>query len=500
MKTDIVLEMRGIFKRYSGVQVLKDLDLTLKQGEILGLVGENGAGKSTLMKILSGGTQPDTGEILIDGKVVEVTSPIVARELKIAMVQQELSLIPTFSVVDNIVLGKEKTRTGIRILDTLSNKEYAKKALDLMNLSFPLDERVKNLSVANQQLIEIARCLILSPRVLILDEPTTALTLVEAEALLHRMLELKQNDTSIIFISHKLEEITRVSDRLLIMRDGRKVSDCATTTVTRPELISMMVGEKRFFNHRPTSKKDIDARNEVLSVRNLCRSGRFSDVSFTVHEGEIFGFFGLKGAGRSELMMSIFGSGRIDSGEVCVVGRNLKNHTPQQAIKLGMGFVTEDRKCNGILPNMDIRNNILISDLKKVASTLGVINEQKLASITDDLVKALGIKTVGTRQRVKRLSGGNQQKVMISRWLHTNCKLLVLDEPTKGVDVGAKQDIYQQIQRLADSGKGVVIISSELEEIMLLCDRIAVMREGRILAILEGESITADEIMHHAAG
>ena len=500
MQADSILEMQGICKFYSGVQVLKNVDLNLKRGEILGLVGENGAGKSTLMKILSGGTQPDNGEILIDRQSVQVSSPIVARELKIAMVQQELSLIPTLSVLDNIVLGREKTKSRLCVLDTLANQEYARKALALMNLSFPLDERVKNLSVANQQLIEIARCLILSPRVLILDEPTTALTLIEAESLLQRMLELKGKGTSIIFISHKLEEITRVSDRLHIMRDGRKVGDCPAASMTRPELITMMVGDKRFFSHRPSLKIDLDARTEVLSVKHLSRKDQFSDVSFTVHEGEIFGFFGLKGAGRSELMMSIFGSDCIDSGEIFLAGKKLEKHSPQQAIQNGMGFVTEDRKHTGILPNMDIKNNILISDLKKIASPIGTINEHRMGHISNELVKALGIKISTPRQQVKRLSGGNQQKVMISRWLHTNCKLLVLDEPTKGVDIGAKQDIYQQVQQLSDAKKAIVVISSELEEVMLLCDRIAVMREGKILAILEGDAIKADEIMHHAAG
>ncbi len=500
MQAESILEMRGISKFYSGVQVLKSVNLKLMHGEILGLVGENGAGKSTLMKILSGGTQPDTGEILIDGQTVQVNSPIIAQDLKIAMVQQELSLIPTLSVMDNIVLGRERTRSGLRILDTLANQEYARKALALMDLTFSLEERVKNLSVANQQLIEIARCLILSPRVLILDEPTTALTLVEAESLLKRMLELKENGTSIIFISHKLEEITRVSDRLHIMRDGRKVGDCLATKVTRPELITMMVGDKRFFCHRPTLKRDLDARPEVLSVNHLFCKNQFSDVSFTVHEGEIFGFFGLKGAGRSELMMSIFGSNRVDSGEIYLAGKKLERNSPQHAIQNGMGFVTEDRKHTGIFPNMDIKNNILISDLKKIASPIGTINEQQMGVISCNLVKALGIKISTPNQRVKRLSGGNQQKVMISRWLHTNCKLLVLDEPTKGVDIGAKQDIYQQVQQLADAKKGIVVISSELEEVMLLCDRIAVMREGKILTILEGDAIKADKIMHHAAG
>ena len=495
-----VLEMKNITKSYSGVQVLKNVDVALGEGEILGLVGENGAGKSTLMKILSGGTQPDGGDILIDGKKVVVSNPIVASELKIAMVQQELSLIPTLTVTDNIVLGREQTRSAFKVFDKAGNREYSKQALATMNLDFPLDMKVGRLSVANQQLIEIARCLVRRPRVLVLDEPTTALTLVEADALLKRMIELKEKGTSIIFISHKLEEIMEVSDRMIVMRDGKKVGDCLKSEVTRPELIRMMVGEKQFFKREMASKDDLEARPVVLEADNISREGRFSDISFKVHKGEVFGFFGLKGAGRSELLMSIFGADKIDSGMLKIDGKECKPSSPLEAIRMGIGFVTEDRKLSGILPTMDIKNNIMISNLKSVSDKAGSINERKMDEICDDFVSRLRIKISSNRQQVRRLSGGNQQKVMIARWLHTNCKVLVLDEPTKGVDVGAKQDIYQQIQKLADEGQSLIVISSELEEVMLVSDKVAVMREGRIMAILDGDDIKADKIMHYAAG
>lgn len=495
-----VLEMRRIRKSYSGVTVLKDVDLTLEEGQIIGLVGENGAGKSTLMKILSGGIQPDSGEILVDGKKVVVTSPIVARQLRIAMVQQELSLIPTLSVTDNIVLGREQTRGPLKVFGTEQNREYAKRALATMDLDFKLDEKVGRLSVANQQLIEIARCLISNPRVLILDEPTTALTMVEAESLLKRMEELRDRGTSIIFISHKLEEIIRVSDKMIVMRDGYKVGEVMAGEVERAEFIKLMVGDKQFFQraHRPLST--IAGMPKALEVKHLCREGRFKDINFDVHKGEVFGFFGLKGAGRSELLMAIFGADKVDSGEIVLCGASGIPSSPYDAIQKGIGFVTEDRKLSGIMPTMDIRDNMLVSNYKRTSSALGVINERSLGKTCEEFVQKLNIKIASHRQKVDRLSGGNQQKVMIARWLHTDSKVLVFDEPTKGVDIGAKQEIYLQINKLAQEGKAVVVISSELEEIMLLCDRVAVMREGQILATLDGDDINANTIMHYAAG
>jgi ribose transport system ATP-binding protein len=496
-----VLEMRHINKSYSAVKVLRDVDITLHEGEILGLIGENGAGKSTLMRILSGGTQPDSGDILLDGRKIEIASPVIATHLKISMVQQELSLIPTLSVSDNIVLGHEFKKMGLlKILDTEKNRRYASDALKTVDLSVPLNTRVSKLSVANQQLIEIARNLIRQPRVFILDEPTTALTLVEAKELLTQMEALREKGTAIIFISHKLEEIMQVSDRMVVMRDGQKVGEVERNEVNRSDLIKLMVGDKEFFLRK--ERNDEEARNNeiVLEAKNLFKKDQTEDVSFVLRKGEVLGFFGLKGAGRSELFKSVFGAQNFDNGKLLFSGNPVQFKNPRQAIKAGMGFVTEDRKFSGIFPNMDVGNNILISDLKSVSNKLGFVKKKGITNVSMSLIAKLGIKTPSWEQRIRNLSGGNQQKVMISRWLHTNSKVLVLDEPTKGVDVGAKQDIYEQIHLLAREGKGIVVICSELEEVMLISDRVAVMREGRIEAILEGSEIQANNIMHYAAG
>ncbi len=495
-----ILEMKGIKKSYSSVKVLWDVDIAVGEGEIVGLIGENGAGKSTLMKILSGGTQPDAGDIILDGKKVEITDPIVASHLKIAMVQQELSLIPSLTVQDNVVLGRE-FRTGfLHRLDYESNRKYSLEALKTVDLSLPLDQKVSKLSVANQQMLEIARNLVREPRLLILDEPTTALTLVEAEALLAQMELLRSKGTSIIFISHKLEEIMRVSDRMIIMRDGHKVGDVRKNEVTRDDLVKMMVGDKEFFVREDKRNEDIVNNEVIFNAKSISRAEKFDDVSFELHKGEVLGFFGLKGAGRSELFMSIFGADKIDSGEVLFNGEKVRFNSPEEAIQAGIGLVTEDRKFSGIFPNMDIKNNIALSNMKSISGRLGYIKPEEMKKVSSAYMRKLRVKATSDRQKIRSLSGGNQQKVMISRWLHSNSKLLVLDEPTKGVDIGAKQDIYAQVKQFIKEGKGVVVISSELEEVMLLSDRIAVMREGKIQAILTGNDISANTIMHYAAG
>lgn len=495
-----ILEMKNIRKSYSSVKVLWDIDIAVGEGEIVGLIGENGAGKSTLMKILSGGTQPDEGDIILDGKKVEITDPIVASHLKIAMVQQELSLIPSLTVQDNVVLGREYKTGFLHRLDTERNRQYSLEAMKTVDLDLPLDMKVGKLSVANRQMLEIARNLVREPRVLILDEPTTALTLVEAEALLTQMEVLRSKGASIIFISHKLEEIMRVSDRMIILRDGHKVGEARKNEVTRADLVKMMVGDKEFFNRDSSRRLNTNDDEVIFKAANLKRKDRFDDISFNLHKGEVLGFFGLKGAGRSELFMSIFGADKIDSGEVTLGGKRVRFASPEEAIRGGLGLVTEDRKFSGIFPDMDIKNNIALSNMKSVSGRFGYISGDKLKKVSSAYVRKLGVKTTSNEQKIRSLSGGNQQKVMISRWLHSNSKVLVLDEPTKGVDVGAKQDIYEQINQFTQEGKGVVVISSELEEVMLLSDRIAVMREGRIQAILSGDDIKANTIMHYAAG
>jgi ribose transport system ATP-binding protein len=493
-----VLEMKNISKSYSGGRVLKNISFVLEEGEILGLVGENGAGKSTLMKILSGGTQPNEGEIILDGRLIEITNPIVAKRLRIAMVQQELSLISSLTVTDNIVLGQEKRIGPLRTFDRKANEKYARQALKAVDLDVSLDAKVGTLSVANQQMIEIARNLIQEPRVLILDEPTTALTLMEAEYLLRQMILLKEKKTSIIFISHKLEEIMKVCDRMIVLRDGNKEGEVKKDEITRPELIKLMVGDREFFKRKSESKNSTG--DVILETKNLSKKNVFSNISFQLHKGEVLGFFGLKGAGRSELFHSIFGADSVDGGEIFFEHKKVNFNNPGEAIKAGIGLVSEDRKFSGILPNMDVKDNILISNLMAFSNSVGVIREKSMQQMAESFIDKLKIKVHSVNQPVKRLSGGNQQKTMISRWLHTDSKILIFDEPTKGVDVGAKQDIYAQIKQFTEEGKGIVVISSELEEVMLVSDRIAVMKQGKIDTLLEGTDVDADVIMHHAAG
>ena len=495
---EFVLQMKNMVKSYSGVRVLKGVDLDLKEGEILGLVGENGAGKSTLMKILSGGTKPDSGDILVDGVKVHISDPIQARKLRISMVQQELSLVNTLSIRDNIVLGNENRRGLFRTLDQEAHRKRAVDALKLVDLEMDVDQQVGAVSVAYQQMMEIARNLAEEPRVLVLDEPTTALTLVEAKVLLEKMVQLKNSGASIIFISHKLEEIMNVSDRIVVMRDGERVADVQTSEVTRAKLIHYMVGDKAL--HKKTVRTLSSDSKECLKVSGLTKKGVFNKVSFRLHEGEVLGVFGLKGAGRSEVAMSIFGALRYDGGTVELPGTKSVARSPREAIRNGMGFLTEDRKATGIFPNCSLRDNISIVDMRQVLDGLGKIDRKKEEGFAKKFMAELNIKAFSSSQKIRNLSGGNQQKVMIGRWLFNDSKVLILDEPTKGVDIGAKQEIYQQIEKLADEGRGILLISSELDEIMALSDRILIMRTGEVTAEFEREHATYKEIMHYAAG
>lgn len=496
--SDLVLQMRQIEKSYSGVKVLKKVDLELSRGEVLGLVGENGAGKSTLMKILSGGTRPDSGEILLDGKAVNVTDPIKARQLKICMVQQELSLINTLSIQDNIVLGNEVRKGILHTLDNTAHKKRAIEAMALVDLDLDPGRLVGQISVANQQMIEIARNLVNEPYVLVLDEPTTALTLVEADLLLKKIIQLKEKGTSIIFISHKLEEIMKVSDNILVMRDGERVVKVPAKEVTRSELIHYMVGDKKF--HKKSTRTVPPDAKECLKVEGLSKRDMFSNVTFSLREGEILGLFGLKGAGRSEVAMSIFGALPYDSGKIDYPSMQAKKPSPKNSIRNGIGFLTEDRKATGIFANCSLRENISIVDLRRILDRLGRIDRKKDENAAKGFISKLNIKASSSQQRIKNLSGGNQQKVIIGRWMFNDSKVLILDEPTKGVDIGAKQEIYQHIENLAAEGRGIMLISSELEEILALSDRILIMRNGEVTAEYTHGEASYKEIMHHAAG
>ena len=492
-----VLQMNGIVKSYAGVRVLKGVSLQLHEGEILAVIGENGAGKSTLMKVLSGATRMDSGEILIDGRKVHITDPIRARQLRIAMVQQELSLIRTLSVRDNLVLGSETRRKLLGRIDHERDRRRAEESLRAIDLELKLNTRVGDLPVAYQQMIEIARNLALNPRLLILDEPTTALTLPEVQQLFEKMTQLKEKGTAIIFISHKLEEVLGIADRVVVLRDGELVADVARRELDRAGLIRFMVGDKEFHKGNRTG---VRAGPTCLRIDRLTKADVFQDMSFELHEGEILGLFGPKGAGRSELAMAIFGAMDFDSGRVELNGTPVARRSPRGSIDRGIGFLTEDRKISGIFPHCSVRENISVVNMRKVSGRTGRVRKRKERRSVERYIRELGIRTPSPEQRIRNLSGGNQQKAMIARWLFNDSRVMILDEPTKGVDVGAKEDIYEYIGKLAAEGRGILLISSDLEEIMAVSDRILVMRDGRNVALLDRSIATYEMVMHHAAG
>ena len=496
--TPPVLQMSGIVKSYAGVHVLKGVNLEVRKGEILAVIGENGAGKSTLMKVLSGGTRMDAGEILMNGKKVHITDPIRARQLHIAMVQQELSLIRTLSIQDNLVLGNETRKKLLGQIDHDQDRRRAEESLRAIDLDLPVNTRVGDLPVAFQQMIEIARNLALNPRLLILDEPTTALTLPEVEHLFGKMLQLKEKGTAIIFISHKLEEVLRIADRVVVLRDGEEVANVRRQDVDRARLIRFMVGDKELHTGRQRTRAPDGP--VCLRVERLTKAGMFHDMSFELHEGEILGLFGLKGAGRSELAMAIFGAIGFDSGRVELPSSLNARRSPRGSIDQGIGFLTEDRKTSGIFPHCSVRENISVVNMRKVSGRIGRVLKRVEKNSTAKYFRELAIKASSQEQKIRNLSGGNQQKAMIARWLFNDSRVLILDEPTKGVDVGAKEDIYEYIAKLAAGGRGILLISSDLEEIMAVSDRVLVMRGGNSVALLDHANATYETLMHHAAG
>ena len=493
-----VLEIKNIFKEFSGVRVLHGINLSIGKNEILGLVGENGAGKSTLMKILSGVYRPTSGEIYFKGEMVTISDPIEAQKLNINMVQQELNLITTLSVQDNITLGCERVHAISGRLNNKINYEYAKKALEILDINVDPKEKIKDITVANQQLIEISKNLVRDSTLLILDEPTTALNFDEAKELLEKIVSLKNRGTSIIYISHKLDEILTICDRVAVLRDGHIVADMKNDeSLTRQVMINHMMGDKGSKVLKAKRKKPLT--QEVFKVENLGLKGVLEDISFSVKRGEVVGFFGLVGSGRTELALSIIGHEKFDSGKIVLDGVQEKFKSPTEAIKAGVSYLTEDRKDKGIFKNMSLADNITISYLNSLSSESGRIFKKKERQLVESFIDKFGIKASSSRQSIQYLSGGNQQKALLCRCLLRSSKLVIVDEPTKGVDVGAKQEIYSYINAVAEKDKGVIVISSEIEEIMALCDRVIVMRNGRISAVLNREETNPKEIMHYAA-
>ncbi|PEM46288.1 sugar ABC transporter ATP-binding protein [Bacillus wiedmannii] len=489
--SELLLKMDGISKAFPGVQALSNVRFELEKGEVHALLGENGAGKSTLMKILTGIYQRDAGTIAYEGKEIEVPDTKAAQRLGISIIHQELNLAPHLTVAQNIFIGREPKGLFNLFLDEKELNNRAKKLFERLNINLDPRELVGNLTVAKQQMVEIAKALSFDSKVLIMDEPTAALTDTEIDALFVMIRKLRQDGVGIVYISHRMEELKKITDRVSIMRDGTYIGTMNTKDTTIEQIISMMVGRKIDNNQKPEMKEKM--REKVFEVKNLKRGNTIKDVSFELYKGEIVGFAGLMGAGRTEVARAIFGADPLDSGEIFINGKRMSIKSPTDAVQHGIGYLSEDRKQFGLLVGMDVKTNIAMAAMKDYVKPLGLMHGSKIDQQSEELIKRLKIKTPSGNQLVKNLSGGNQQKVVIGKWLTRDSDILIFDEPTRGIDIGAKDEIYKLLHDLAEQGKSIIMISSELPEILRISHRVIVMCEGKITGELKNDEKASQE-------
>lgn len=489
-----LLEMKGISKRFLGVRALKGVDFELRRGEVHALVGENGAGKSTLMKVLTGIYQPDGGEIFFEGKPYAVKNIGEAQALGIAMIHQELNMMNDLTVAQNVFIGRE-IKKGFWLKDAEMVKE-TQKIFDRIGIKIDPKMQLGRLTVGKQQMVEIAKAVSRDCKLLILDEPTAALTQTEIEELFRIMEDLKAKGIGMIYISHRMDEINRISDRITVMRDGEYVGTVDTASVTKDDVINMMIGRVVYEDPKTHSEVPDDAE-VVLEVKHLSSGNAFNDVSFTLRRGEILGFSGLMGAGRTEVARAIFGADPHDGGEIFVNGKRVNIKTPEDAVKLGIGYLSEDRKRYGLLLDKSITENSALASIDKYTKGIFINDRRAKAEAKEENLK-LRTKTPSMDQLLKNLSGGNQQKVIIARWLIRNSDILIFDEPTRGIDVGAKSEIYTLMNQLTKQGKSIIMISSELVEILRMSDRVLVMCEGKKTGELDISEANQENIMRLA--
>jgi len=494
MDKDLFIKLSNVSKTFPGVKALDNIQLEVKKGEVHALIGENGAGKSTLIKILAGIYKPDEGAtIIIDGKEYQSLTPILSLRQGIVVIYQDFSLFPNLSVAENIAISLDIEQDN-KFLNWKKLREVASKALNQLGVDIDLDIPLGKLSIAKQQLVAIARALVYDAKMIIMDEPTSALSKGEVELLFKIIRSLQQRGISILFVSHKLEELFEVSSRFTVLRDGKYMGTYNIDEIDSDKLISLMVGRKVEYTRYGADK----IGETILEVRNLCKKGNFKDISFELHKGEIVAITGLVGAGRTEVAQALCGINVPDSGEIILEGKQVKINSPEEAVKHGIAFVPESRQTEGLIVRQSLEDNITLPIMKQLVGRLSVINFSKKREVAQQWIKALNIKPPYPNMLVQQFSGGNQQRIVIAKWLATNPKVLIIDEPTNGIDVGAKREIHLLIRELASKGMGIIMISSELPEVLAISDTVLVMRRGRITGRFDGNNVTQEEIMNKA--
>lgn len=491
-----LLQMVNISKTYPGVTALRNVSFQLSSGEVHCVVGENGAGKSTLMKILAGAESPDEGQIYINGYQFFLQNPVDAQRAGIGVIYQDFKLVPYLSVAENILIGHLPKKNPFPIIDWPAMRRRATKLLSMLGETLPLDQKVGELSAAQQQMLEIAKVLNHDARIIAMDEPSAALSDRELANLFHIIQQLRNQHVGIIYISHRLEEVEEIGDRITILRDGRNIHTCQVAMLDRPTIVRYMVG-REIDEEYPQVQHTLG--EVVLQVENLRRKTAVQNVSFEVRRGEIFCLAGLVGSGRTELARLIFAADPRDDGRIMLNGKEINPNSPRDAIELGIGLLTEDRNRQGLIMRLSVQDNIILSKLVELRRGL-TIDWKKAEVVSEKFIDGLRIKTPSPRQKVMYLSGGNRQKVVLARWLFTEAKLLIFDEPTQGIDVGVKREIYQLLHHLVERGIAVVVISSDLTEVLRLGDRIGVMREGRLVGILNRDECTQEKVMELSTG